>query len=660
MKNPSFSVTALTVSTLALVAIFKVIALPHLPPSQVDQLETLPNNRSMPAPLIEVGWRSSLEEAAQEAKRKNLGLFVLCIDPTSLQARQWETGLFRESELVRVVRRHFIPVKLKIEDEKYLSSLILPLGRTQTYALPGVSVTALLPDGKLLSHLEVTSANSFIDFKLMREFLLSAKEEYEANTSLFPRLSELHKKQEIELKRVSQPRSDTKFDPQLFYDRLKLSTKNPAAGFKLGPFFEFRPAVLRISNQVFGQKHSQQLIEQTFEIGLFDPIDGGLFRRTMEDGKVDVSRDLMANAFAMQVLAEFTLQFRSRESLQWTREIFRFLKSNSPDLRSIASDQTSDDRSPRYSVTLRKMDAILEPEEKEWLFSNLLKNDPRHQEFLRPEVAFNIGNPEWLKIRAKLQAKLPNITRPKSPTSPEVEGYITARIFQTARIFGDDEMLKEAVARSTNVYGSVLSGAYLTDMPLNDLLGIADCATEDFLATRNQVSLASAIKVFRTAMKVASVNGSTLPMVSGDRAFWQAAAPELCDPGRESLTTLYLRICDTLAHLLPDQAESQSWLQRSATIRKNLAPFLGQAGPQCSSLVDQFTRKPMTIFVDDSVGKAMFREIQAAFPTLRVIRPPLGTKTLSPVELRDGSTATKLVNLAELRLAVEKWVPNRS
>jgi uncharacterized protein YyaL (SSP411 family) len=660
MKNPSFSVTALTVSTLAIVAIFKVVTLPHLPPSQIDQLDTLPNNRTMPAPLIEVGWRSSLEEAAQEAKRRNLGLFVLCIDPTSLQARQWETGLFRESELVRVVRRHFIPVKLKIEDEKYLSSLILPLGRTQTYTLPGVNVTALLPDGKLLSHLELTAANPFIDFKLMREFLLSAKEEYEANTALLPKTSELHKKQEIELRRVIQSQSGSKFDATSFYTRLKLDKKNPAAGFKLGPFFEFRPGVLRIANQKFGKDHAQKLIDQTFQIGLFDPLDGGLFRRTMEDGKVDVSRDIMANAYAMQVLAEFTLQFRSRESLQWTREIFRFLQSNSADLRSIASDQTADDRSPRYSITLRKMEAILDPEEKEWLRTNLLKEDPRHQEFLRPTTAFNTNDPKWLAIRTKLLAKLPTIDRPKSPTSPEVEGYTAARMFQTARLFGDEAILKEAQTRSANVYGQVLSGAYLTDMPLTDLLGIVDCATEDFLATRNQVSLASAIKVFRVAMKVASVNGSNIPMVSGDPAFWQAAAPELCDPGRESLTTIYLRLTDTLAHLLPDRTEAESWLKRSSAIRKSLAPFLSQSGPQCASLVDQFTRKPLTIFVSDSIGKAMFREIQTAFPELRVIRPPLGTKSLAPVELRTETTSTKIANLAELKLAVEKTTLNRS
>lgn len=660
MKNPSFSVTALAISALTIVAVFKVVSLRFLPPSEVDRTLTLPNNRSLPAPLIEVGWRSSLEEAAQEAKRKNLGLFVFCLDPTSLQARQWETNLFRESELVRVIRRHFIPVKLLSEQEKYLAGLILPLGRTQTYSLPGVSATALLPDGTLLSHIEVKSTASFVDFKLMRDFLLSAKEQYESATSLFPKPSDLQKKQNVELARLSQQTKSTQFDPTPFYQRLLITTKHPGGGFQIGPFFEFRPAVLRLSNRVWGKQNSDRLIQQTFRIGLFDPLDGGLFRRTMEDGKVDVSRDMMANALALQCLAEYTIQFKSKEGLNWTKEIFRFLKTQPSKLRSIPSDQTADDRSPRYSITQRKMSEFLTSQESDWLTRNLLPADPRFQEFLRPTSRFITTSKEWIGIREKLISKLPKIEPFKIEPSPEVEGYVAARLFQTSRIFEDMEIQAEAIKRSNDVYGSVLSGAYQTDMPLADLLGIVDCSTEDFLATRNQVSLAQAIKVFRVAMGIASIKGSIIPLITGDQSFWKVAGPELSDPGRESITTLYLRLCDTLGQLNPDRKEGASWINRSQQIRNQLAPFLAQTDPHCASLVDQFFREPITVFVSGSVGKASFRELQAAFPTLKVIRPPAGQKTLAPIEVRRWNESIRVTNLAELQKAVENQTPNRS
>jgi len=76
MKNPTFSVTALTIAGLTVVAIAKVLLAPTLPASQVDNYITVANPQRLAAPLIEMGWEENFRDGMTLAQSKDYGVLL--------------------------------------------------------------------------------------------------------------------------------------------------------------------------------------------------------------------------------------------------------------------------------------------------------------------------------------------------------------------------------------------------------------------------------------------------------------------------------------------------------------------------------------------------------------------------------------------------------
>ncbi len=76
MKNPTFSVTALTIAGLTVVAIAKVLLAPLLPASQVDNYITVANPQRLAAPLIEMEWEENFRDGMTLAQSKDYGVLL--------------------------------------------------------------------------------------------------------------------------------------------------------------------------------------------------------------------------------------------------------------------------------------------------------------------------------------------------------------------------------------------------------------------------------------------------------------------------------------------------------------------------------------------------------------------------------------------------------
>ncbi|MEI8282548.1 MAG: hypothetical protein WCG75_09110, partial [Armatimonadota bacterium] len=151
MRKPSFGVTSLAIVTLSIIGALRVIYEPLLPPSPTEHLITVPATEPMPAPIVEIDWKQTMELGIKEAKRKKSGLLIFFVDPSNSYAKQLEIKVFRDPEMARFVNRNFIPVKINLDQYPEWRQVILPVQRLGRFFDPGVELIVARQDGTLVN-----------------------------------------------------------------------------------------------------------------------------------------------------------------------------------------------------------------------------------------------------------------------------------------------------------------------------------------------------------------------------------------------------------------------------------------------------------------------------------------------------------------------------
>lgn len=98
------------------------------------------------APAQEIHWRQSYNEARQEAKQKNLPIFMDIGIKNCNPCKQLEATTFRDPAVVKLINTHFIP--LKLDGEKYASlvkALDIQAFPALVYATPQGKVVWIQP-----------------------------------------------------------------------------------------------------------------------------------------------------------------------------------------------------------------------------------------------------------------------------------------------------------------------------------------------------------------------------------------------------------------------------------------------------------------------------------------------------------------------------------
>ena len=669
MKNPTFSVTALTIAGLTVVAIAKVLLAPSLPASQVDNYITVANPQRLAAPLIEMGWEENFRDGMTLAQSKDYGVLLFLVDPTSVEARNLEMNLFREPELVRLVKRNFIPVRINIGSNSDLASMIYPLSKVNQYALPGASVTTMLPTGEVLSHLQITAAKPQLTYQDMRAFLLSSKHAFEETVKVNPSVSAVEQTQRNDHYALLLPPEVKDFGVDKFVSRLRVSSERPLGGFQQGALIEIRPSVLRLLGKRGEARELEQLVGGVKALGLFDLLDGGFFRKITGEGRLDTSKDFMQIAFAAEVFAQLAFQDKGREYAVWAEECARCLVEKTVIARAAESDQAADGRSWRYSMTNRKLSQYLSDSEQAWLKAHMLGEDIFRQEILRPEKPLDLMDPTWLSIRRKLQNQLPSIAVNRIRVTPEVTGYKAARLFRTGKLLANRDVLDHAQRISERVYLQIENRTYRTGRSLGELLGMVDCGLADFLATRDEKGLDAAFLAFEQAMKEFRMKGVPYPVLNTKSGPLNLQVPELCDNGRESLMAMYLRMVPILAALHPKSAKATQWIEEYREARDQLIPKVCGGGSQVAGMMDAVALAPKVVFASNSVSDEELIGLIRKLPMETVCRLP---KRLEPSwarkVIRDAGrywiwTPNKVLDVATPELVVgtvEKMNQNRA
>jgi hypothetical protein len=614
MKRPAFNVTSGVVLVLSGIGLLSVLAQPYLPKSESDRLITLVPNEQLPAPVIDMNWQPTPDLALQTAKREKKGVLIFLASPTNRRSRELETVAFRDSEVVRFIRRNFIAAKVNLDTFGEFENFAFPLTRATTPHAPGVGLLILNSKGKLVDakvyRFPQPPAKEFI-----QGFLLQAKKEIDLQEINSEYESDPMKQQAKDRNRLAgfseNPIPDFNGFATQFIDQL-----SPLEPFNKLGIVSVKPLTIRFLNRINRTSDSSRIAKATMLSPLFDPIDGGFFQFFEIVNRrqyLDTEKRSAQNALWAEILAE---QYRLTED-----PIYRLAASttaaclmqtmvfNDQVVAGIPSDISANNKSYRNSLSQSKMGSILSERDRIWVESNLLQR--RDNPYLLPQVTRleTFTDPNYERIRNILRLRLPRVPNPSREDKTSTSLTTAARLIRTGVLLDRPDFI-ELGQRIFDAFRATFddfviyrfSGRIDGDIGwLNSYLAYSDCALQSYLATGRIEDLTLATRVFQlTLQKFMLPDLQMLGSSPAGNSLISGIGPQIVDIDGESSISVSMRIASALSFLAREPSLRFEFRQYTSGVASKLAPLLTQASPEASGYYSEAIQslRPYAVICD--------------------------------------------------------------
>jgi hypothetical protein len=654
MKPPAFNVTAGVVTALVFIGVMKVILVPYLPASSVDKMLTLDPSQKLAAPMIDIGWKSSIPEALAAAKAKRTGVLWLFVDPTSTGARDVETKFFRRPELARFVKRFLIPLRINLGEQPEWNEFLFPISRTKTYIEPGIGLMVTDENGNVAKSFFYTNADNYRGFEPIYAAIIESKTillEMSKNPSY---VSETMRSQKRELDDLSLPSGGAipYFDAEAQNLVSKIDPKT--GGFVNFGYIGNYPAALRFLFNHQSEEVAEKSMNRLLTSRLYDVIDGGFFHRIIlptgaksdEGGMVETSKSATENALAAEVLAEMGLTRNNKAfqefSLDTMRMILRDLCRDDIPTAGFASDLNPDARSRRFSLTQNRRSDLLNSRQKNWADENLFHNIDGRQElasFANPDA---ILSPEFQPIRTLIRSKLSPLSTVMPNDRIEIMAYVAARLMRGSMLLSDQEILRRTSEIADQCYRSVANGdvnRYYAQSEagegwLGSYLSVADLALTDYSVNGRIESLNLGRSIILKALtKFRDGKNEYLLQTPPSQSLVGAltSVPQLTDFNGESLTSKAIRLAYSYALITNDSATVTQLISFATGSTAFFASRYTTALPHASAFLNTAERvvlnRTILVFGGDCVNQSL--QISRMIPRAAVFPIPLAIASQS-------------------------------
>ncbi len=585
MNKPPFTVAAGVVVFLSVLGMARVAVEKSLTPSGVAGLRAK-------SPIISnasIRWRTFNEELFLEAKRSQKPMFLCFVAPYSWYASS-NTARFSDApETSRLANRRFLNAKIDLGERPDLETIFLPLGRTQFFVVSDLTMLVIDSDGTVVDYLLSTTPTQTIGPELVTGFLRRALGQIELrrkDPSFVTRAEEVRQQdaRRLEAKSAMGLPSFAEADA-----RLAQSIDSKTGLIEFGGMYRVAPSAFRFGMRL-GSDWARESLEKTIASSLFDLVDGGFFRiaRAGDALFVDTSKRTLSNAAMLEVLAVASKQYgpapfdyayrRTLDGL--LNDLFR---SDTFGLCRI-SDQTLDGRSPRSSVTFRKLSQVPTAKSRQLLSRLLTADTTEAQGLLRiPYQGPPEGLDEALNDYRKVAPPVPQLSH---TGRVDVVMYAFARMLRAARLRGDQELVfsvgsaldrllsDDAVVEAPPMFFGGETGSFL-----GSGLGIADACLADYICTGRLESLERGRRALNGAVDRfwdedrevlnANLRDPVLPVLGRQ--------PSLNDADAESWTAVALRLLRDYGVLFNDTADGKSFLKLGNRMLTHLSGVLNES-----------------------------------------------------------------------------------
>lgn len=589
MRKPAFKVTAGAIITLTLIGVFRVIYEPLLPPSPTEYILTLPASEHLAAPIVEINWKQTIEEAQVDAKRRKLGILIFFVDPSDMYAKKIELSVFRDPEVCRVVNRNFVAVKINLDKYPEWFQAISPIQRLGRYLDPGADLVVTTQDGTLIDHLGIESPFQYLGHESILPFLIKCQR-LVTQPNLATPGEDLESLQAKEIESLSLAPAEPVPSIDEYIVALKKDVLSDTERVFKGGSTKFRPMAFRVLAKNGQDEIAANRVRELLLSPLYDPLDGGFFREARSAAGItiiDTSKSAPANALSSVVIAQLACARRDPQlkgvALDIGNEVMTEFSDGDSFCAARLNDQTEDMRSRRSSLTIQRLASILTSAETRTFLSFVTKDKSDGQDLVTLTGLDVLRNPEFLRLRSKIKENLGYTPGLSEPDQIAVDGYVAARLFDLYRYTDDVRFLNRAKQISEQVYAAlsedsvarVYGNRQLGPGWLGTYLAVADCGLSDYAATgtiyplRNgEKALKLAIKMFKDPKSGLLVNVPADPLATFR---FTPSIPDLADRGREGLNSQAIRLAyhySTVAEDPASQAEIAAFAQ-GVTVRLN-------------------------------------------------------------------------------------------
>ena len=605
MRKPSFGVTAFAVLTLSLIGVLRVIYEPMLPASPTEYLVTVPASEPIPAPIVEIGWKQSIDQAHLDAKRRKLGLLLVFMDPANTYSKHFELKVFRDPEVARFINRNYVPVKIDLDQYPEWSQVVLPLQRLGRYVEPGVELVVTSQDGNLISHYALDNPFQYYGPEAVIPFLIESKTllRQATNGSESDQILRIQQLADIQTLALAGGEPIPAFDE--FGQRL---TNHLQPG-ELGPLkpgsTKISPLGFRFLAKIGQVQFSSQAMRQLALTPLYDAIDGGFFREarsTKGSSTIDTGKSSVQNALCAQVVAQLSCASHDRDLRALAIDIGNdvvndFLEGDSISTSRL-NDQSVDSRSRRSSLTDNRLHSLLNSADSRSFLSFVSKQQSPDQDLVSLTDISVLSNPDFIRVRQTIRERLQVAPGLSEPDHIAVDGYLAARLFELFRYTSDERFLRKARQISEQVYSAladnqvakIYGNRQLGLGWLGSYLAVADCGLAQFAATGEIYPLRSGELALRLAIeKFKSGQTGLLNNVAPDRESnfaFSPQIPDLADHDRESMNAQVIRLTYGYSIAAEHEKSRAGFLAFSQSVLARLNPVMHKANPLAAGYFD--------------------------------------------------------------------------
>ena len=639
MQNPKFGVTAFTATVLTIICVGKVLLYPYLPPSKSERLVTVDRRNAPPASAVELAWQTEPTTAVRAAVKLRKALLWVIIDPRDSNARDLETLALRDPEIVRLINRYFIPVKLNSDNYPEAERLVFPVSRLQSYLRPGATILVTTPAGRLIGMVRPRGAGDRMSTPSVLFLMLGLKRKLDAHASKPESVLELDRIALAESERLETLTPSTVLDVGELRANIQKATVQSYGAFSSSGYCELRPSTLDLLLEL-GEVETATKYVKTFCMSVgYDVVGGGIFDgiEMSKPHRTIASKSVLTNAAFAETLAKLFAIQKDPSLTLLLQDVLECISREFVAGGSIFEGRVSDVEvsglSQSLSLTGSRIDSKLNSESAAWVRKNLLPQPVPGDYIGRLTSLETLADPILNEIRQKLRPASAIAGQHTREDRTFIIGSVCARLLRIHQLTENQLALDLFHQLEPALYGCFKEGTVfrISRQPsfgqgwLGSYLAVVDALLQQYLVLGEQQALKVAQPILKAMLAefgsmqpdwlTTTVDGeSPIPGLSG-------SPPDLSDPGYESTTATAIRILHHYEPLLPDRELAKALNERVGRMVSRVAPLTEGAQITASGIVREAISvlRGRRLEVAGSMGK-----IPAEFPLEFVM--PLVTK----------------------------------
>jgi uncharacterized protein YyaL (SSP411 family) len=559
--------------------------------------------------LIE--WHRPTAEAFALARSKERPILLLLGAAWSEVGRRLDRDVLSSERVQRLLDTNFICIRADAEDQPDWLGAFLPVSRAVSGGLPELQLIMLDPSGRFLTSLHAGALGdnpNVTDFIAAVSTGLSRLESYQRNPS--PDSGGTNGPgyaQANDLKAINEAPTDATPDFRLLRQALSEAALADG-GYPVKGSQPLWPEAWTFLLATSGPTALGGTFGRLFLSPVTDPLDGGFYLgSTTPDWRGQVfDKSATSNAEMALLLARcfsetqdeiYRVLARRALDLIFRRDTDGGLCDASGFIRAcrIGEEVPPFSRSPRSSFSPRRLRELFPDSQLRDYVTSSLRLDPRQNEQVSPALK---RLDDWRSMPSALSGALETmrnaspVSRVSSQVTLAVQGTVSARAIEAARILGDGERLD----RATSLYEKLsafnqgpdvihlLADPGRVDPTLADYLAYSDACLQDFLNLGRIPSLEQGLSLLERAMAKFGTDrlglfNQALPK-SAHVSAPSSNVPQIADDFYESNAARMIRLSWSYGQLLamaPDAARRKSGQHLLKVANDGVAAFASVA-----------------------------------------------------------------------------------